>query len=93
MINPGLLQRMQLPDSELRPSMVVTCLPSTSETGVTQDLIATPSIWTVQAPHCAMPQPNFVPVRASCSRKTQSRGLAGSTSTVWRSPYPKSCTH
>jgi hypothetical protein len=30
---------------------------------------------TVQAPHCAMPQPNFVPVRPKVSRKTHSKGV------------------
>jgi hypothetical protein len=28
--------------------------------------------WTVQAPHCAMPQPNFAPVRPSWSGRIQS---------------------
>jgi len=32
------------------------------------------SICTVQAPHSAMPQPNFVPVILSMSRNTQSSG-------------------
>src|SRR5262249_35063925 len=46
---------------------------------------ATPSRWTVQAPHCAMPQPYFVPVRPTFSRNAQRRGILGSTSTlrVW----------
>src|SRR5712691_4144467 len=35
----------------------------------------------VQAPHCAMPQPNLVPVSPSVSRRTQSNGVSGSTST------------
>ena len=36
-----------------------------------------PLIWTVQAPHCAMPQPNLVPVIPSVSRRTHSRGICG----------------
>jgi len=39
-------------------------------TGVTQERMATPFRWTVQAPHRAIPQPNFVPVMPSTSRKT-----------------------
>src|SRR5262249_34431161 len=40
-----------------------------------------PSTWSVQAPHRAMPQPNFVPVNPSCSRTTQRSGVSGSAST------------
>src|SRR2546427_622070 len=60
--------------------MVVTSLPTARDTGATQERIASPSRWTVQAPHCAMPQPYFVPVRPRFSRKTQSRGVEESTS-------------
>src|SRR5260221_13260184 len=48
---------------------------------VTHDLIASPSRWTVHAPHCALPQPYLVPVSPITSRSTQSSGIAGSTST------------
>ena len=48
--------------------------------GVMQERVATPSICTVQAPHSAMPQPNFVPVMPSTSRNTQSSGVSPSTS-------------
>src|SRR3989449_4656446 len=41
---------------------------------------------TVQAPHCATPQPYLVPVRPTCSRITHSRGVVGSTSTSWDLP-------
>ena len=61
--------------------MVVICLPTASLTGTAQERIATPSIWTVQAPHCAMPQPYLVPVRPTFSRIAQSSGVSGSTST------------
>src|SRR5258708_19409802 len=61
--------------------MVVICAPAAALTGNEQDLVATPSTWTVQAPHWAMPQPNLVPVSPSVSRRTQSNGVSGSTST------------
>src|SRR3989440_6991309 len=54
--------------------------------GSTQVRVATPSRWTVQAPHCAMPQPNLVPVSPSVSRSTQRSGVSGVTSTVSRLP-------
>src|SRR5947199_5533459 len=47
---------------------------------VMQERMAAPSICTVQAPHSAAPQPNFVPVMPSTSRKTQSSGVSPSTS-------------
>src|SRR5678816_2507375 len=64
-----------------RPSMVVICLPSAAATGITQDRTAAPSRCTVHAPHCATPQPYFVPVRPACSRIAHSRGVLGLTST------------
>src|SRR5436190_24054419 len=54
--------------------------------GSTQVRVATPSRCTVQAPHCAMPQPNLVPVSPSVSRSTQRSGVSGATSTVSRLP-------
>ena len=45
-----------------------------------------PSMWTVQAPHCAMPQPYFVPVRPIVSRNTHNSGVSGSASTVCDCP-------
>ena len=41
---------------------------------------------TVQAPHCAMPQPNLVPVMPSTSRSTQSSGMSPGASKVRFSP-------
>src|ERR1017187_8571855 len=61
--------------------MVVICLPIASETSMPQERIAAPSTWTVQAPHCAMPQPYLVPVRPAFSRIAHSSGVSGSTST------------
>src|SRR3954454_19598152 len=50
--------------------------------GVTHERVAFPSTCTVQAPHSAMPQPNFVPVMPRTSRNTQSSGVSASTSTL-----------
>src|SRR5438034_1304932 len=60
--------------------------PATAATGSTQVRVATPSRWTVQAPHWAMPQPNLVPVSPSVSRSTQRSGVPGVTLTVSRLP-------
>src|SRR5450432_4228274 len=61
--------------------MVVICLPTASLTGTPQERVATPLMCTVQAPHCAMPQPYLVPVSPTFSRIAQSRGVSASTST------------
>src|SRR5256884_9084681 len=66
--------------------MVVIFLPSTALSGSEHERIGTPLTCTVQAPHCAMPQPYLVPVRPTCSRMTHSRGVVGSTSTSWDLP-------
>src|SRR5437763_10937702 len=63
-----------------KPSIVVIWVPSAALTGTEHDRVATPSIWTVQAPHWAMPQPYLVPVRPKVSRNTHSSGVSGSTS-------------
>src|SRR5262249_42885570 len=69
------------------PSMVVICLPTTAATGTEQERIATPSTCTVQAPHCAMPQPYLVPVRPTFSRNAHNKGVSGSTSTLRDCPF------
>ena len=53
---------------------------------MTQERIGTPSTCTVQAPHMAMPQPNFVPVRPIESRRTHKSGMSPSTSTAYVLP-------
>src|SRR3984893_18520802 len=68
------------------PSIVVIFLAPTALTGIEQDLVAIPSMWTVQAPHWAMPQPYLVPVRLRVSRRTHSSGVSGSTSTCCACP-------
>src|SRR5262249_35304415 len=62
------------------PSIVVTFFPVTAATGVTHERTGWPSTWTVQAPHWATPQPNFVPVRPSFSRMAHRRGMSASAS-------------
>jgi hypothetical protein len=68
------------------PSMVVIFFPLTDATGVIQERIGLPSRCTVQAPHCAMPQPNLVPVMPRFSRSTHSKGVSELTSTCCRLP-------
>src|SRR6202035_482761 len=66
--------------------MVVTARSRTAPTGSMQDRTGLPSICTVQAPHWAMPQPNFVPVMPRMSRRPQSRGMSGGASNDFGSP-------
>ena len=68
------------------PSMVVIFFPSARETGATQERTASPSMWTVQAPHCAIPHPYLVPVSLSESRITQSSGVEGGSATLTAFP-------
>src|SRR5215510_9660363 len=69
-----------------RPSMVVTFLPAAAETGVEHERTGLPLMCTVHAPHCAMPQPNFVPVRPSSSRITQRSGVSAGCSELTSLP-------
>src|SRR2546430_10468864 len=62
--------------------MVVISWPAASDTRFTQERMASPLRWTVQAPQSAMPQPYLVPVRPSVSRNTHSSGVLGSTSAL-----------
>src|SRR3954470_4660407 len=62
--------------------MVVISAPFTAARGVTHDRVAAPLTCTVHAPHCAIPHPNFVPLRSSTSRRTHSRGMSCGASTV-----------
>jgi hypothetical protein len=56
------------------------CSGVTAPTGRLHERVAAPSMWTVQAPHWATPQPYLVPVSPSCSRMNQSRGVFSSAS-------------
>lgn len=46
-----------------------------------------PSTITVDAPHCAMLQPNFVPLSPSVSRSTHSSGVRGSSLVATGRPF------
>jgi hypothetical protein len=71
----------------------VTLFPATPPTTVMHDRTAWPFTWTVQAPHNACPQPNFVPVIPSTSRNTHSNGICGlGTVTVWDFPLTVNLT-
>src|SRR5215510_519156 len=54
------------------------------------DLIAWPLEITVQAPHWPRPQPNLGPRSSRSSLRTNSSGVAGSTSTVRARPFTRS---
>src|SRR5580700_5508558 len=62
--------------------MVVTDFPAIELTGVTHERMGFPSRSTVQAPHCAMPHPYFVPVNPAASRIAQRSGKSGGTSSL-----------
>src|SRR5579863_5071008 len=66
--------------------MVVIFFAAACEMGVEQERTGSPSTWTVHAPHRPAPQPNFVPVNSNVSRRTQSRGVSGATSTLRELP-------
>lgn len=70
-----------------RPSRVVTSSCPTALTGITQDRTTWPRMMTVQAPHCAIPQPNRGPRNPKSSLSTNKSGVSGSTLTVWRRPF------
>ena len=62
--------------------MVVIFEVPTEDTGMRQERTAVPLRWIVQAPHCPMPHPNFVPTSCRLSRKNQSSGVSAATSTL-----------
>src|SRR6185436_3154517 len=55
--------------------------------GMEHERCTSPSMWTEQAPHWAMPQPYLVPVKPSCSRNTQSNGMSPSPLTSTTFPF------
>src|SRR3981189_469303 len=61
--------------------VTILSLAFTAESGIEQERITSSLMCTEQAPHCATPQPYFVPVRLSCSRSTHNSGVSASTST------------
>src|ERR1700761_9198933 len=64
------------------PSIVVMGWLVTADAGMEQERMGLPLSRTVQAPHWAIPQPNFVPVRPMMSRMTQRSGIFSSASIV-----------
>src|SRR6478609_9464469 len=58
-------------------SMVVISSPSTVPIGLEHERMAFPFWSTVQAPHKAMPHPNFVPVSPRMSRRYHNNGISG----------------
>src|SRR5271154_6698215 len=68
------------------PSIVVMARWPMDPTANRQERTGAPSTCTVQAPHCAMPQPNLVPVNPSRSLSTQRRGMSGGASISLTSP-------
>src|SRR3989442_8067320 len=65
-----------------RPSIVVTDLPATPDTGIRQENMRSPSICTMQAPHWPAPQPNLVPVNFSSSRSTHNNRVSSGAATL-----------
>src|SRR3954470_11403003 len=72
--------------------MVTTFLPPTSDIATPQARTASPSRCTVQAPHSATPQPNFVPVSPSSSRRYHISGIVGSPSNERCCPFTLTLT-
>ena len=54
----------------------------TAEPGTEHERTGVPFKCTVQAPHCATPQPNLGPLMLSSSRKAHNNGISGSVSRV-----------
>src|SRR5713226_8820364 len=75
-----------------RPSSVVIFVSTTARAGVTQERTGFPSTSTVQAPHCAMPQPNLAALSSRSLRRTYSKGVSGAAATVRRRPLTVSVT-
>src|SRR5688572_19424050 len=67
--------------------MVVIAALAACETGKEQERTARPRRCTVQAPHWAIPQPNFVPFKLRTSLMTHKRGVSAGTSTVVVFPF------
>src|SRR3954463_750089 len=61
--------------------VTILSLAFTALSGTEQERCTSPLMCTEHAPHCATPQPYFVPVRPTCSRMTQRSGVSSSTRT------------
>ncbi len=69
--------------------MVIAAVP-TLDTGTWHERTASPFMCTVQAPHCATPQPYLVPGSSSTSRSTQRSGMSAEASTLAVLPFTRS---
>ena len=65
----GGLQRVRLVQSA-KPGEGRDLVPAAADTGKEQDRVGAPSTWTVQAPHCASPQPKCGLLSPSSLRST-----------------------
>src|SRR5579872_3147712 len=74
------------------PSIVVISEPSAWTANIVQDFAARPSTSTVQAPHCVVSHPTWVPVSRRCSRRKCTRSRRGSTSACLRLPLTVTVT-
>src|SRR6266404_1433358 len=66
--------------------MVVTSLPATDHSGVSQAATARSPTMTLQAPHSLAPQPKWEPVIANWPRRMPSNDESGSASTSVSTP-------
>src|SRR5437899_11875287 len=64
------------------PAKVVSFVPAAAETGTEQDRVGAPSRCTVQAPHCASPQPKCGLLILRSLRSAYRSGMLGSALTV-----------
>src|SRR5690606_9399398 len=69
------------------PSIVVTLAPSACQANMVQELRATPSTCTTQAPHWEVAQPTWVPVSRRLSRRYCTSRVRGSTVAVTALPF------
>src|SRR5580765_6176635 len=73
------------------PSRVVTDLPSTLDTAVTQERVSTPFTSTEHEPHWANPQPNRGPWSCSSFINTYRSGVSGAALTVHNRSFTRIC--
>src|SRR6185436_3894140 len=74
------------------PSIVVTSLPATDHSGVSQAGTACSPTMTLQAPHSPAPQPKCDPVMPSRPRRTSSNDRSGSASISVSAPLRRNRT-
>src|SRR4051794_6093673 len=74
------------------PSIVVTSLSATDQSGVSQADTARSSMMTLQAPHSPAPQPKCAPVMPNCPRRISRSDLSRSASTSVSAPLRRNRT-